>query len=85
MGMEIGHTDDLNLHVDLNEFLRQRVYLDKTWVDGTVEATELCDETDVSLADWLVWIGAHHAARNSTATTDERAEGVDLCLVSGCD
>lgn len=61
----------------MDKFLRQRVDLDETWVDGTVEATELGDQTNVSLADWLVWVGANDAARDGAAATNERTEGVD--------
>lgn len=68
----------------MDELLRQRVDLHETWVDGTVEATELGDQTDISLANWLVWIGANDAARDGTAATDECTEGVDLHLVSRC-
>ena len=80
--MEVWHTNDLNLYVDLDELLRQRVDLHETWVDGAIEATELGDETNVSLADWLVWVGANDAAWDGTAATDERTEGVDYALVN---
>lgn len=56
----LSHTDllwdlaDLNLDVDLNEFLRQRVNLDKTWVNGAVEAAEFSNQAHVSLGDGFV-------------------------------
>ena len=45
---------DLNLDVDLNELLGQRVDLDKTWVDRAVEAAEFGNQPHVSLGDRLV-------------------------------
>lgn len=75
--MENWHTNDLNFHVDLDEFLRQRVDFHETWIDSAIEATELSDQTDISLADWLVWVGANEAARDGTTATDERTKGVD--------
>ncbi len=75
--MEIRHTDYLDLHVDLDKFFRQRIYLYKSRVDRAVEATEFGDQTDISLADWLVWVGADNAAWDSTAATNEGTEGID--------
>ena len=71
------HTNDLDLDIDLNEFLRQRVYLHETRVDGAVEATELGDEPDVALADGLVGVGADDAARDGTAESDAGTEVID--------
>lgn len=65
------HLNDLNLHVDLDKLLRKRVDLHETWVDGAVKATELGDQTDISLADRFVRVGADDAARDGTAATDE--------------
>lgn len=65
-----GRTNDLNLDVDLNELLGQGIDLDETWVDGAVEATEFGDQTDVSLADRLVGVGADNAAWDCTTETD---------------
>ena len=61
------HTNNLNLHIHLNQFLGQRVDLDQTGVDCAIEATEFGDETDVSLTDWLVGVGAHDTAWNGSA------------------
>jgi hypothetical protein len=44
-----GYLDDLNLDVDLDEALRERVDVDKTRVNGASEATELGDEPNITL------------------------------------
>lgn len=45
------HTNYLDLDVDLDQLLRQRIDADKTGVNCAVEATKLGDETNVSLMD----------------------------------
>ena len=60
----LGHLDDLDLDVDLHQLLGERVDVDQTGVDGTREAAELGDETDVSLRHGLVGIRADDAAWN---------------------
>lgn len=70
-------TNDLDLDIDLDELFGQRVDLDETGVDGAIEATEFGDETDIPLTDWLVRVGAHDAARDSTTETDACPERVD--------
>jgi hypothetical protein len=80
----LGHADllrnfdDLDLDIDLDKLLRQRVHVDKTWVDSAGETTELGDQTDVSLIDRFVRIGADEAAWNGAGCTDAAAKGVDL-------
>lgn len=44
-------TDNLDLHVDLNQALRQRVDLDKTRIGGSRESSKLRDKTNVALCD----------------------------------
>lgn len=56
-------TDNLNLDIDLNEAFAERVDLDETWVDRTIETTELGDQADVTLRNRLVWIGTADATR----------------------
>ena len=73
----LGHLDDLDLDVDLDELLRQRVDLDQARVDGAVEAAELGDEADVALADGLVGVGAKDAAGDGAAGADDGSKGVD--------
>ena len=77
----LWHLDNLDLDVDLDEALREGVDLDKTWVDGAVEATKLGDETDVSLGDGLVWVWANDAARDGSEGTDAASERVDWGFV----
>ena len=85
--LTLGHADllrdfdDLDLDVDLHERLRKRVDLDETWVDGASETTELGDETNVTLFDWLVRVGAAETARNGTESTNGRAESVDHAAI----
>ena len=71
------HTDNLNLHIDLNQLLGEWIDLDQTRVHGAVKATELGDQTDVSLANRLVRVWAHDAARDRSAETDTRPQVVD--------
>lgn len=83
-----GHTNDLDLYIDLNELLGQGVNLDKTRVDGTVESTELGDQTDVSLTDWLVRVRADDAAWNSSTEPNAGSKrvhwlGVNFCVARG--
>lgn len=54
----LGNFHNLNLDIDLDEALGERVDLDETWVNGAVETTELGDETNVALRDRLVWVRA---------------------------
>ena len=63
-------TNNLDLDIDLDELLGQRVDLDKTWVDCAVKATKFGHETNVSLADWLVWVGADDTARDSSQASN---------------
>jgi len=71
----------LDLDVHLDEPLGKRVDLDKTRIDRTVKATELGDQTDVSLVDWLVRVRAYDTAWDGTAETDAATEVVD-CMSS---
>ena len=44
--------------------------MNKTWVNGASELSELGDESDISLRHRLVRVGADDAARDGTAETD---------------
>ena len=59
-------TNDLDLNVYLDQLFGERVDLHETGVDGAVEAAEFGDESDVSLADWLVGIRAADATWNGS-------------------
>ncbi len=79
----LGHADllgdfhDLDLDVDLDQALAERVDLDQAGVDGLVEAAELGDKADIALADALVGVGADEEAGDSADRADAGAEGVD--------
>lgn len=77
----LGYLDNLDLDVDLDKLLGQGVNIDETWVDSAGESTKLGDESNVSLADGLVGVGAHDAAWDGSQSTDAATECVDLELV----
>ena len=71
------HFDNLNLDIDLNKALRERVDVNETRVDGTCKLAELGDKTDITLRHRLVRVGADDTTRNSAAETDAGAERID--------
>lgn len=73
----LGHLGRLDLDVDLHQSLAERVDLDQTRVDSAVKLAELGDETDITLLDALVRVGAADAARDGTHGTNAGTEGVD--------
>jgi hypothetical protein len=62
--------------------LGQWVDLDKTRVYSSRESTELGDETDVALSDWLVGVRADDAAGDGAESAYARAESVDHALTT---
>lgn len=77
----LRHLHNLNLDIDLHERFGERVDLDETRVDGASETTELGNETNVTLLDWFVWVGATDTAGNRSESTDGRTQGVDHAAV----
>lgn len=73
----LRHLCDLDLHIDLNESLAERVDLDQTGVDSLVETTELGDETNMALVDVLIRVGADDAAGNCTTCSNTCAKIVN--------
>lgn len=73
----LGHLDDLDLDVDLEQALRQGVDLDQARVDGLIELAELGDQTDVALVDLLVGVGEADTAGNGAQGSDAGTESVD--------
>ena len=71
------HFHDLDLDINLDETLRERVDVNETRVTSASETPEFGDQTNVSLRDWLVGIGTDDAAGNGTEETDTGSEGVD--------
>lgn len=70
-------TNDLDLDIHLDQLLRQWVDLHETRVHCAIEAAEFGDQPDVTLADWLVGVGAKDAEGDGAAETDAGTEGVD--------
>ena len=70
----LGHLDDLDLDVDLDELLGERVDLDEARVNGAVEAAEFGDEADVALRDGFVGVRAYDAAGDGAEEADARTE-----------
>ena len=52
----------MNLDIDLDQLLAERVDLDQTRVDGACETAEFRDQADITLRDGAVWVGAEDAA-----------------------
>lgn len=73
----LRNLDDLDLDVDLDDALGQRVDLDQTGVDGLVETAELGDEANVALVDVLVGVGAANAAWHGAEGTNDGSQAVD--------
>ena len=71
------HTNNLNLDIDLNKTFTERVDLDETRINSTIESTEFGDQTNVTLRNRLVWVGAADAARKSTHSSDAGTKSVD--------
>ena len=73
----LGHLAKLDLDIDVNQPLGERIDLDETGVDGTVEASKLGDQTDIALGNGLVGVRADEAARNRAEDPDAVAQSVD--------
>ena len=56
------HTDNLDLDIDLNELLAQRVDLDQTRINSAVELSKFGDKAYVALIDLLIRVRADYAA-----------------------
>ena len=78
---ELIHTDELDLDVDLNKFLRQRIDSDKTRVLCAVEAAKFGDQANLSLTNSFVRVGADDAARNSATGADNSSKAGDHTAV----
>ena len=72
----LGDLCYLNLDVDLNEALGERVDPGETRIDCLVETTELGNEADVALTDALIGVGAAEAARDGAEGTNARTKSI---------
>jgi len=64
VGTERERTDDLDLDVDLDQALAQRIDLHQAGIDCAVETAEFRDQADITLRDGLIWVRADNAAWN---------------------
>ncbi len=69
--VEMGkRTNDLDLDIDLDQALRERIDLNQARVDSAIESTKLSNQPNVTLGNRLVWVRADDAARNGTQSSD---------------
>ncbi len=73
----LGNLDDLDLDVDLNEALAERVHLDETGIHGLVELAEFGDQANVALLYALIRVGAADAARHGAESANQSAQAID--------
>jgi hypothetical protein len=73
----LRYLDNLDLHIYLDQALGEWVNFDETGVHCSCESAELGDQTDLTLRDWLVRVGADDAAWDCAQCTDAAAKGVD--------
>ena len=90
MGLAIGsifllariHTDNLDLHIDLNKTFAERVDLDETRIDCAIESAKLGDQANVTLRDRLVRVRTDDTARNGTHSSDAGTQSIDHAIPS---
>ena len=73
----LWHLDDLDLDIDLEQALGQRIDLDQTWIDGACESAELGNQTDVTLRNWSVRVWTNDAARDCAEGSKAVAQSVN--------
>lgn len=77
LGDSLRHTNNLNLDINLDNALAERVDLNETGVDGLVELAELGDKTNITLVNLLVGVGAADAAGDGAEISHDGTEGID--------
>jgi hypothetical protein len=65
----------------LDKLFAQRINLDQTWINSAIEATKLCNQTDITLRNRSVWVGANDAARNSSESTNTCTKSIHCELL----
>jgi hypothetical protein len=70
-------TNDLDLNIDLDKTFTERVDLDETGINSTIESTEFGNETDITLRDRFVGVRTDDAARNGTHGSNAGTKSVD--------
>jgi hypothetical protein len=73
----LGNLGDLDLDVDLDEILTERVDLDQTGIDGLVELAELGDKAYITLLDSLEGVGAADAAGDGSHGSHAGSKSID--------
>lgn len=73
----------MNLDIDLNEAFTERVDLDETRIDSTIEATKLGNQANISLGDRFVWVRTEYATWNSTQSSNARSKSIDWMRLAG--
>lgn len=67
----------MDLDINLDQSLAERIDLYKTRVDSFIEFPELGDKSDVALTDLLIGIRAANDAGNSPESTHTRADSIN--------
>jgi hypothetical protein len=75
-------TDNLYFDVNLDKAFTERVDLDETGVDCAIKPTKLGDQTDITLRNRLIWIGADNTARDRSHCTDTVSKSIDYTVIS---
>lgn len=75
-------TNNLDFDVNLDKAFAERIDLDETRVDCAIKPTKLGDQTDITLRNRLVWIGADNAARDRSHGTDTVSKSGDYTIIS---
>lgn len=73
----LRNLDDLNLDVDLDQALGERVDLDQARVDSLVEFAKFGNQANITLVHVLVWVRANDAAWNRAQGSDTGTQAVD--------
>lgn len=79
----LGHADllrdlhNLDLDINLDQLLAERIDLDKSRINSAIETSELGNESNVALIHWLIGIWTNDTAWNGSHATNAATERVD--------
>lgn len=74
-------TNDLDLDVDLDKCLGERIDLDEAWVYRSGEPPELGNQTYLTLLHRFVRVGKEDATGNGTQCPKDRTQSVDHAAI----